>query len=297
MGWQQITLRVGDHDTDTLERVLLDAGAAALSYTDAADQPILEPQPGEVPLWADARLTALFPDTLPFEGIGLSLVGELGTLPELEVALLPEREWEREWLAHFAPRRFADHFWVVPHNAEVDTQDGDVVSRLDPGLAFGTGTHATTALCLGRLAQLPLRDIEVLDFGCGSGILAIAALLLGAAKATGLDIDPQALTASRDNARANGVDERLSVALPATDGAYTPTPLPLVVANILAGPLIALAPRISGSVAGGGTLLLSGILDAQAASVASAYDPWIEFGPIARQDGWVMLEGTRRDGV
>ncbi|MEO1327616.1 MAG: 50S ribosomal protein L11 methyltransferase [Pseudomonadota bacterium] len=297
MGWQQITLRVGDHDTDTIERVLLDAGAAALSYTDAADQPILEPQPGEVPLWADARLTALFPDTLAFEGIGLSLVGALGTLPELEVALLPEREWEREWLAHFAPRQFSDHFWVAPHEAKLDTQDGDVVLRLDPGLAFGTGTHATTALCLGRLAQLPLRDVEILDFGCGSGILAIAALLLGAAKAIGLDIDPQALTASRDNAHVNGVAERLSVALPPKDGAYTPAPLPLVVANILAGPLIALAPRISASVATGGTLLLSGILDAQAASVASAYEPWIEFAPIARQDGWVMLEGTRRDGV
>ncbi|MEL6368292.1 MAG: 50S ribosomal protein L11 methyltransferase, partial [Pseudomonadota bacterium] len=184
-----------------------------------------------------------------------------------------------------------------PHEAKLDTPDGDVVLRLDPGLAFGTGTHATTALCLGRLAQLPLRDVEILDFGCGSGILAIAALLLGAAKATGLDIDPQALTASRDNAHVNGVAERLSVALPAKDGAYTPTPLPLVVANILAGPLIALAPRISASVATGGTLLLSGILDAQSASVASAYEPWIEFAPIARQDGWVMLEGTRRDGV
>ena len=137
----------------------------------------------------------------------------------------------------------------------------------------------------------------MLDFGCGSGILAIAALLLGAAKATGLDIDPQALTASRDNAAANGVVERLSVALPPNEGSYTKGALPLVVANILAGPLIALAPRSSASVAPEGRLLLSGILEAQAASVASAYEPWIEFAPIARQDGWVMLEGTRRDGV
>ncbi|MEL7311991.1 MAG: 50S ribosomal protein L11 methyltransferase [Pseudomonadota bacterium] len=297
MGWQQVTMPVGRFDAEALERALLDAGAAAISYTDAADEPILEPLPGEAPLWHDARLSALFADDLPYERISLALVAELGALPEgIDVELLPEREWEREWLAHFRPTDFGHGLWVAPHEVDVPAQSDATVLRLDPGLAFGTGTHATTALCLQRLAELNLENLRVLDYGCGSGILAVAALLRGAELAIGQDIDPQALTASKTNAQANGVLDRLQVSLPPQDDLVT-EPVPLVIANILAGPLIALAPRISQALQLGGRLLLSGILDAQADSVRAAYEPWIEFEAPARQDGWVLLEGTRRNGV
>lgn len=295
MGWQQVTLAVGDHDTESLETVLLDAGASAISYTDAADQPILEPLPGEAPLWRDARLTALFPDTVAIEAVSLALIGHLGELPALDIELLPERDWEREWLSHFKPHDFGHGLWVAPHEAQLDINADMTVLRLDPGLAFGTGTHATTALCLARIAALKLEGLSVLDYGCGSGILAVAALLRGAESAVGLDIDPQAVTASAANAQANGVADRLRVELPDPSGELTTSPSDLVVANILAGPLIALAPQIAAAVAPGGRLLLSGVLDAQSPSVAEAYETWIEFTEPARQDGWVMLEGKRRD--
>ncbi|MEL7024097.1 MAG: 50S ribosomal protein L11 methyltransferase [Pseudomonadota bacterium] len=298
MGWQQVTMPVGTFQSEALENALLEAGAAAISYTDAADQPILEPLPGEAPLWHDARLSALFADDLPYEQISLALVAKLGVLPEgIEVELLADRAWEREWLRHFQPTDFGHGLWVAPTDAEVAAGPNATVLRLDPGLAFGTGTHATTALCLQRIAALDLTGETLLDYGCGSGILAVAGLLRGASHAVCQDIDPQALTATKANAEVNGVSDRITVSLPPEASALLPEPVPVVVANILAGPLIALAPRIAQALQPGGRLLLSGILDAQADTVRAAYQSWIEFVPIARQDGWVMLEGLRRNGV
>ncbi|MEM1439543.1 MAG: 50S ribosomal protein L11 methyltransferase [Pseudomonadota bacterium] len=293
MAWQQVTLALAELDADTVESALLAAGAVAVTYTDAADQPILEPAPGEAPLWREARLTALFPEDANIERIGLTLAAQLDghNLPAMEVSLLPDRAWEREWLRDYQPMRFADRLWVLPHGADIDTGE-DVVVRLDPGLAFGTGTHATTALCLTALATQPPEGARVLDFGCGSGILAIAALKLGADTVLATDIDPQALTATRENAQANDVADRIDTVM----APMTPEPgqFDLVVANILAQPLIELAARIAMAVKPGGRLLLSGILADQAKAVAKAYDPFVEFDPTAVQDGWTLLEGTRR---
>lgn len=293
MAWQQVTLALADLDAETIEAALLDAGAAAVTYTDAADQPILEPAPGEAPLWREARVSALFAEDASIERIGLVLAAALdgAPLPALDVALLPDREWEREWLRDYRPMRFADSLVVAPHGADIDARGATVV-RLDPGLAFGTGTHATTALCLAALASRPPVGARVLDFGCGSGILAIAALRLGAATALATDIDPQALAATRDNALANDVADRLETT-PAPMTPATET-FDLVLANILAQPLVALAPALSAALVPGGRLLLSGILADQGEAVAKAYDPFIEFEPAAMQDGWLMLDGTRK---
>lgn len=293
MAWQQVTFALTDLDPEAVEAALLDAGAAAVTYTDDADQPILEPAPGEAPLWRDARVSALFAEDASIERIGLTLAAALegAALPALDVALLPDREWEREWLRDYRPMRFGDGLVVAPHEADVDARGATVV-RLDPGLAFGTGTHATTALCLAALADRPPVGDRVLDFGCGSGILAIAALKLGADAALATDIDPQALAATRENAAANGVADRLdTVAAPMTPAAAS---FDLVLANILAQPLVGLAPRLSAAIVPGGRILLSGILADQGESVVKAYDPFIEFEPPVMQDGWLMLDGTRK---
>ena len=293
MAWQQVTLALADIDPDVIETALLEAGASAVTYTDAADQPILEPAPGEAPLWRDAMLSALFPESASIERITAIVAAHLGTdaMPELSVALLPDRDWEREWLRDYRPMRFGQRLWVAPHGATVGGGDEDTVIRLDPGLAFGTGTHATTALCLGALATAAPTGARVLDFGCGSGILAIAALKLGAAHALATDIDPQAIVATKTNADANAVADRLeTVAAPMTPA---PGAFDVVIANILAQPLIDLAPPLTGATAPGGKLLLSGILESQRDAVVEAYAPRVEFGPTAVQDGWVLLQGIR----
>ena len=173
MPWQQLTMPLGGLDADSTEQALLDAGAVAVTFTDAADQPILEPLPGEAPLWREAIITALFAEDANIERIGLTLISSLGLqqLPALDIALLPDREWEREWLTDFEPMRFGERLWVCPRHLNV-AQANSIVIKMDPGLAFGTGTHATTALCLARLESMPLTDLRIVDFGCGSGFSA-----------------------------------------------------------------------------------------------------------------------------
>ncbi len=295
MAWQQLTMSLGELDQPRTEQALLDAGAVAITYTDAADQPILEPAPGEAPLWRDAIVTALFAEDLSIERVALTLISqlELQHLPDFSIELIADREWEREWLEGFKPMQFGQRLWVCPHHAKVDATDA-IVIRLDPGLAFGTGTHATTALCLQRLDGMALSGARVLDFGCGSGILAIAALLLGAESALGIDIDPQALTATNNNAADNGVSSRLSTAGSDATSSLGSATFDVVLANILAQPLIALAPVLCESLVPGGRLLLSGILEAQADAVQSAYAGQIEFAQVTRQDGWTLLDGVRR---
>lgn len=295
MGWQQLRMPLAGLDQEICEQAMLDAGAAAITYTDAADQPILEPAPGEAPMWRDAIITALFDDQIGFDRIALTLINALDVqaLPELDISLLPEREWERAWLLDFKPMQFGERLWVCPHEQSVNA-DNPVVVRLDPGLAFGTGTHATTALCLTRLDSLKLENSKVLDYGCGSGILGIAALLLGADSVHAIDIDPQALTATRQNAKDNGVQDQLKTGLPDALTNASEQRFDVVLANILAQPLIDLASMLSSTLRAGGTLLLSGILAPQADAVTSAYEPWIEFKQTTRHDGWVLLDGTKR---
>jgi ribosomal protein L11 methyltransferase len=294
--WQQFVMNLDTLNPAAVEEIFKRHGAHSVTLSDAGDNPVLEPGPGETPLWEDTQITGLFSANVNLQELKTELLAELelATLPAHEVQSLADRAWEREWLNDFGPMQFGEKLWICPSNSRVEQQSA-VVIELDPGLAFGTGTHATTALCLDWLDSLPLQDKTLLDYGCGSGILAIAALKLGCRAVTAMDIDPQALIATRQNAKNNGVAEGLHVCGSATDikGRYD-----VVVANILAGPLIEYAESITTTLAGHGMLALSGVLCEQAAAVMAAYAPWIEFDePIFReQDGqsWSRLTGTRR---
>ena len=286
--------------TATAEDLLFAAGAVSVTLQDAADDPVLEPAPGETPLWPRLTITGLFDGaTDPLEILAALHACPPGTT--WRVASLAGRAWEREWLRDFRPLRFGRRLVVVP--TEMTPPPDTVVLRLDPGLAFGTGTHPTTALCLEWLdtlstaagdARPPLQGALVLDYGCGSGILAIAALLLGAAEAIAVDLDPQALLATRSNAALNGVAARLSTCLPADLAeALGPRRADILVANILAGPLQHLLPEFAARLGAGGLLALSGILVGQETALASAAGAWFRLDPPVLQDDWVRLSGQR----
>ncbi|SDA50856.1 ribosomal protein L11 methyltransferase [Pseudomonas sp. NFPP33] len=292
MPWLQVRLAITPEQAETYEDALLEVGAVSVTFMDAEDQPIFEPDLGTTPLWSNTHLLALFEadtdETALLAHLQL-LCG--GALPEHHVERIEDQDWERSWMDGFQPMRFGQRLWIVPSWHAAPEPDA-VNLLLDPGLAFGTGTHPTTALCLEWLDSQNLDNCSVLDFGCGSGILAIAALLLGAPQAAGTDIDPQALEASRDNASRNGID-------PARFPVYMPADLPqqpadVVVANILAGPLVSLAPQITALVKGGGRLALSGILAEQAEEVRAAYASAFDLDPTAIKDGWVRISGVKR---
>ncbi|WP_212628941.1 50S ribosomal protein L11 methyltransferase [Pseudomonas sp. KB-10] len=292
MPWLQVRLAITPEQAQTYEDALLEVGAVSVTFMDAEDQPIFEPDLGTTPLWSHTHLLALF----EADTDETALIAHLqllcgGSLPEHHVERIEDQDWERSWMDNFQPMRFGQRLWIVPSWHAAPEPDA-VNLLLDPGLAFGTGTHPTTALCLEWLDGQTLDNCSVLDFGCGSGILAIAALLLGAPQAVGTDIDPQALEASRDNASRNGID-------PARFPVYLPADLPqqpadVVVANILAGPLVSLAPQITALVKGGGRLALSGILAEQAEEVRAAYDGAFDLDPTATKDGWVRISGVKR---
>ncbi|WP_447896071.1 50S ribosomal protein L11 methyltransferase [Vreelandella sp. GE22] len=301
MPWLQLRAHVAPEQAELLEELLLEEGATAIGLQDAEDDPVFEPDRGTTPLWQDTILTGLYDD---LEGIDAMLSrieaawaeqmpGE--PCPSIEYELLADRDWEREWMDDFAPLQMGERLWIVPSWHTPPHFDA-VNLILDPGLAFGTGTHATTALCLewldGLAVEGSLEGKTVLDVGCGSGILAIAALKLGADRADATDIDPQALQASRENAERNQVaEERLSLYYPEQleGGDY-----PIVTANILAGPLIELAGTIAGHVAAGGHIALSGILANQADEVIKAYETQgLVIDEPAVREGWVRLTGKR----
>ncbi len=283
---------------DSVEEVFARHGASSITFTDGGDNPVLEPAPGEAPLWQDTRISGLFSPDVNLSELQDDLLRTLGieTLPPHEIETLTDRVWEREWLKDFAPMRFGERLWICPGDSTVD-DDSAVIIRLDPGLAFGTGTHPTTAMCLEWLDHLELRNTSFLDYGCGSGVLAIAALKLGCESAAAFDIDPQAVVATRANAVRNDVDTRLSATI---DIGAVDDEFDVVVANILAGPLIALADSIAARVKSGCLLALSGILSEQVDAVQSAYSPWIEFDePVDMEQGgqcWVRLTGRRIEG-
>lgn len=296
MDWRQFVMNLDALDPATVENAFLKLGAASVTLTDAGDDPVLEPGPGETPLWNHTRITGLFPGSVDLDTFVPALCATLGIdeLPEHRIEALEDRDWEREWLKDFGPMRFGQRLWVCPAGQAVDDL-GAIVVRLDPGLAFGTGTHPTTALCLEWLDGLDLDGHSLLDYGCGSGILAIAALKLGCAAATGMDIDPQAVIATSENARNNAVADDLAV-VGSADGISGQ--FDVVVANILAGPLIEFADSITSHVAKDGMLALSGVLCEQADEVLMTYEPWIDFEePVFReQDGqnWSRLTGRKR---
>ncbi|GBL56970.1 MULTISPECIES: 50S ribosomal protein L11 methyltransferase [Pseudomonas] len=292
MPWVQVRLAITPEQAPTYEDALLEVGAVSVTFMDAEDQPIFEPDLGTTPLWTHTHLLALFEDGTD-EAALLAHLQLLtgGELPQHQVEVVEDQDWERSWMDNFKPMRFGRRLWIVPSWHEAPEPEA-VNLLLDPGLAFGTGTHPTTALCLEWLDGQELAGDTVLDFGCGSGILAIAALLLGAKRALGTDIDPQALEASRDNATRNGID-------PALFPVYLPADLPagqadVVVANILAGPLVSLAGQLTSLVKPGGRLALSGILAEQAEEVRAAYADAFELEPTAEREGWVRISGRRR---
>ncbi|MDG9924555.1 MULTISPECIES: 50S ribosomal protein L11 methyltransferase [unclassified Pseudomonas] len=292
MPWLQVRLAITPEQAETYEDALLGVGAVSVTFMDAEDQPIFEPDLGTTPLWSNTHLLALFEaDTDPANLVAHLQLLTGGELPQHEIEHIADQDWERSWMDNFQPMRFGRRLWIVP-SWHAAPEPEAVNLLLDPGLAFGTGTHPTTALCLEWLDGQELNDCTVIDFGCGSGILAIAALLLGAPQAIGTDIDPQALEASRDNAGRNGIDPaRFPVYLPAD---MPQQPAEVVVANILAGPLVSLAPQISALVKAGGRLALSGILAEQAEEVRAAYEGAFELDPTAIKDGWVRISGVKR---
>ena len=287
MPFLQLTVSIGSADPTPFEDALQAAGATSITLEDAGDDPVLEPPPGATPLWPRVRIKALFesaadPDTLR------------ALFPNATFERIADRAWEREWLKDFRPMRFGQRLWICPGGQRPppdESTDAACLIELDPGLAFGTGTHPTTALCLEWLDSVTLHGKFVVDYGCGSGVLAIAALKLGAATALAIDIDLQALIATRENAARNQVAERLTVAVPneAPRG-----PAEVLLANILAEPLLELASAFAERVEAGGSIVLSGILRSQAAPVASRYAAWFDMRPATIRDDWALLHGVRR---
>ena len=295
MPWLQLTLTVDQAQAPLVEAALEGAGALAVTLGDAGDSPLLEPAPGTTPLWEGVRVTALFEDDAPSRARASELIARLGHLSRTatEIETIADRPWERAWMDDFRPTRFGQRLWVCPVG-QSSPDPNAVVVDLDPGLAFGTGHHPTTALCLEWLDGADLAGRTLLDYGCGSGILAIAALKLGAARALAVDHDPQALEATRDNARANGVAERIWAGSPAElDGIAGARHADLVVANILAGPLVELAPSLLACLRPGGALALSGVLADQVDSVQAAYAGSVHLGPTRLRDDWALISGFK----
>jgi ribosomal protein L11 methyltransferase len=293
--WIQLTLDPGEHSVEAREAALLASGAVAVTLQDGADDPVLEPLPGETPLWSRTRVTGLYDGrALDLGRVERILCRELGSgrLPSHRVSPLEDRDWVRAWMDHYHPMRFGPRLWVCPSHLTPPDTDATTI-MMDPGLAFGTGTHATTALCLEWLSGHDVTGWSVIDYGCGSGILAIGALLLGAKQALAVDIDPQALSATRDNAGRNAVGDRVETALP--DRARSP-PADLVMANILAGPLAALRDRLTPLVRPGGRLIMSGLLSRHADEIEHAYAGAFEFRARRAREDWMLLDGIRRSG-
>ena len=286
----QLTLDIGSRNPEPFEDALFELGAVSVTLEDAADDPVLEPAPGETPLWPTVVVKAVFGAQADADVIAACLAQALPDAPAPRFETLPDKAWEREWLKDFRPMRFGRRLWVCPGGQPAGAPDA-VRIELDPGLAFGTGTHPTTALCLEWLDAQDLAGLAVVDYGCGSGILAIAAAKLGAAAVLAMDIDPQALTATHENAQRNSVADRIAVT---GDPRLAAGGADALLANILAGPLVDLAPRFAEALRPGGHLALSGLLLEQADTVTAAYRPWFDIATAATRDGWALLAGRRR---
>ncbi len=286
----QLTIDLGSRDPTPYEDALFGLGAVSVTLEDAADDPVLEPAPGATPLWPTVVVKALFRADTDAAALARAIEQTFADGPQPRLETLADKAWEREWLKDFRPMRFGRRLWVCPGGMPAPDPDAIRID-LDPGLAFGTGTHPTTALCLDWLDAQDVVGRRVVDYGCGSGILAIAAARLGASSVRAVDIDPQALIATFDNATRNGVADRLVITRdPALDAASAD----LLVANILAGPLVELAPRFAQAVRAGGMLALSGLLAEQVDTVTAAYRPWFDIVTAATREGWALLAGQRR---
>lgn len=295
MPWIQLKLNTTGAQAEAIGDAMVESGAVSVTFQDTHDVPVFEPLPGETRLWGDTDVIGLYDAEMDMTKVVamLEYTPLLGSGFVHKIEQLEDKDWEREWMDNFHPMRFGERLWICPSWRDVpDTNAVNVM--LDPGLAFGTGTHPTTALCLQWLDSLALEGKTVIDFGCGSGILAIAALKLGAAKAIGIDIDPQAIQASRDNAQRNQVSARLELYLSKDQPENLQADV--VVANILAGPLRELAPIIGQLPKPNGHLGLSGVLATQAEGVAQAYQSLFLIDPIAEKEEWCRITGVRKPG-
>ena len=291
MSWLELSVRVSRQNAPLVESLLQNEPVLALTLTDDADDPVLEPGVGETPLWPSVCVTALFSGDTPVEPLTrlLSLLPGVDRPQQVNFRKFEDQQWERVWMDRFKPMRFGADLWIVPGDAQIPAS-ALYALRLDPGLAFGTGTHPTTHLCLEWMDGHDFNSQRVVDYGCGSGVLGITAAIKGAETVICVDNDPQALTATTDNAQRNDVQNKVEVRSPEQ---FNPLQADVVLANILAGPLVELAPRLSATLRPGGSLVLSGILEAQAEEVGNAYAT--DFPGLEKKvlDGWVLLTGIK----
>ena len=297
MPWVQITLSSSPENSEFLEDMLLLCGAGAVSMLDGADQPVFEPIKGTTPLWQDTQVMGLFEaDTdgdalLDYLGNGWLAAFANTPFPNYKLEILEDKDWERQWMDRFEPLQFGSRLWVCPSWKPVPDPMA-VNLMLDPGLAFGTGSHPTTALCLQWIAEQDWQGKTVIDYGCGSGILAIGAMLMGAERVLGVDNDTQALTATKNNAQRNGIAAQ---AIPVFLPEDTPQEaVDVMLANILAGPLIEMAAHLAELTKVRGLITLSGILEHQADAVVEAYSPWFDMHTVVSKDEWVRIDGIKR---
>ena len=304
MAWQQLHLQCEKDNVDLAEALLLEAGALSIALDDAGDQPLFEPLPGESPLWDEVILTGLFDATIESgtPDVIEQLSHEIGAQVQASrtwVSAVDDKDWEREWMSNYKPIECANDLWIVPNWLTPPNPEATNII-MDPGLAFGTGYHATTRLCLDWLTEQDLTDKVVIDYGCGSGILGVAALLLGARHVYAVDIDPQAVLATNQNAARNSVDNRLQAFLPEDFTTFWQqqdiAPVEVMVANILAKPLIGLAPYFATLMAPKSRIVLAGLIESQTEQVSAAYQPYFTLDPkhayTAQEDQhWQRLSG------
>jgi ribosomal protein L11 methyltransferase len=291
MVWHQISVITDEDTAPGIADLFSDLGAVSVTYMDAEDEPVYEPALGETKIWSNTQVIALFELDTDLVQIKFRLFSQfpVASFHGWQQEELADQEWERAWMEYYRPMKFGDKLWVCPTGQE-QSEPGTVCLILDPGLAFGTGTHPTTALCLEWLASHDLTGKIVIDYGCGSGILAIAAILLGAKQAYAIDIDPQALTATNDNAIKNNVQNQINCYFP---DQFPAQQADVVLANILAKPLIELSGQICALLRPAGQLVLSGILQEQTDSVCSAYQHYMALNPPVHQEDWIRLDGTK----
>ncbi|BBN82692.1 ribosomal protein L11 methyltransferase [Pseudoalteromonas sp. A25] len=290
MAWIQIRIHANKETADKLSDLLLDVGCPSVTFVDGSNNPVYEPKPGEVIYWPDTTVIGLFDAAHDMDVVVAYLQANSEQTLTYKIEQLEDKDWEREWMDNFHPIKFGERLWICPSWRDIPEPDA-VNVLLDPGLAFGTGTHATTALCLQWLESQDLSGKTVVDFGCGSGILGIAAIKLGAERVIGIDIDPQALAASIDNAERNGVADQLEVYLPENQPEFSAD---IVVANILAQPLRELHDIILGFLKPHGKIAMSGILEEQAQSVADVYAPFISLDEIEKEGEWTRVSGIKK---
>ena len=292
MTWQQLKIQIAPEQIKSVEQRLLDQGALSVTYLDAEDQPVFQKEPGSTPLWDNTSLVSLFDKKTDLEELldWLTAHPAVNNKSKLKIETIQDQEWERTWMADFHPMQFGEKLWICP--SWKNPPDPDAVNiMLDPGLAFGSGTHATTALCLKWLEAAAVKDAKIIDYGCGSGVLAIAAALLGAHKVHAVDNDPQAIAATVDNSFRNEISDNIITA-------YLPEALPelqadILLANILAEPLMDLAAKFAQLVRPGGNVVLSGLMEDQVKSVMASYRRWFDMDEPVQDQEWVLISGTR----